>query len=119
MFFNKKGDVQMMKKQINRICLCAIALTIFTPLSAKRKRSLSSTTPKLTVVLVIDQFAYSYVRRLQKFFQYGLKDIFDNGINYTDAYVPHATPETTTGHNTLSTGTLPKNHGAVTNHWFD
>ena len=36
--------------------------------------------PKLTVVVVIDQFAFHYIPKLQKHFKYGLKDLLNNGI---------------------------------------
>ncbi len=75
--------------------------------------------PKITVVIVIDQFAYHYFPKLQKNFNYGFKKLLDNGIVYTNAIHPHGIPETTTGHNSLSTGCYPKDHGGVTNQWLD
>lgn len=75
--------------------------------------------PKLTVVMVIDQFAYSYLPKLRPFLRYGLKELFDTGILYTNAYHAHGVPETTPGHHAIGTGTLPKDHGAVYNQWFE
>lgn len=75
-------------------------------------------TPRLTVVIVIDQFAFHYIPKLQKYFKYGLKDLFDNGVVYYKAYHPHSVPETTPGHHGLSTGTCPKDHGAIANDWL-
>lgn len=75
--------------------------------------------PKLVVVCIIDQFAYHYIPKLRPYFQYGLKKFLDKGIFYTNAFHQHAIPETTPGHHALSTGTLPKDHGAVLNEWFD
>ena len=81
--------------------------------------SKSKDTPMLTIVIVIDQFAFHYIPKLQKYFKYGLKDLFDNGIVYYKAYHPHGVPETTPGHHGLSIGTCPRDHGAVANDWLD
>ena len=75
--------------------------------------------PKLVAVIIIDQFAYHYLPKLKKHFHYGLKELLTNGIVYTNAYHAHGTPETTTGHHALSTGSLPKDHGGILNQWID
>jgi predicted AlkP superfamily pyrophosphatase or phosphodiesterase len=75
-------------------------------------------TPKLVVVFIADQCAWHYIPKLRPFFKYGLKELLDNGIVYANAYHPHGTPETTPGHNSISTGTLPKDHGAILNQWI-
>ncbi len=75
--------------------------------------------PKLTIVLVVDQFAYHYIPKLGKNFKYGLRYLFENGVVYGNAYHPHGVPETTPGHHGISTGTVPKDHGAVGNDWLD
>ncbi|HVX00953.1 MAG TPA: alkaline phosphatase family protein [Candidatus Babeliaceae bacterium] len=75
--------------------------------------------PKLTVVMVLDQFAYHELQKLRPFFKGGLKFLADHGINYTNAIHPHGMPETATGHTTIGTGTLAKNHGIIGNRWFN
>lgn len=79
----------------------------------------SARQPKLTTVIVIDQWAYHYLPKIRKYFNYGLKELCDKGIFYTNAYHAHGIPETTTGHHAISTGTLPKDHGAILNQWID
>jgi len=74
--------------------------------------------PKLVVVFIADQCAWHYIPKLRPFFQHGLKELLDNGIVYANAYHPHGIPETTTGHNSIATGTLPKDHGAILNQWI-
>lgn len=73
--------------------------------------------PKLTVVLVVDQFAYHYVQRLSPYFTHGIKLLTDNGVNFQNAHHPHAAPTTATGHVTISTGSLAKDHGVILNSW--
>lgn len=75
--------------------------------------------PKITVVLIVDQFAYHYIPKLKHHFKFGLKKLLTNGIVYTKALHPHGIPETTTGHLAISTGCYPKDHGGVTNQWIN
>ena len=75
--------------------------------------------PRLTIIFVIDQFAYHYFPKLEKHLKGGIKYLLDNGINYTNAYFPHAMPATATGHAALNTGTFAKDHGFIGNSWFD
>jgi len=99
---------------MKKICLklfLTIAFLISTTLFAKP--------PKLTVVIVIDQFAYHYIEKLSPHFKYAFKILEKNGINYSRAYHPHGTPATATGHATLSTGATASCHGVVLNGWQD
>lgn len=85
----------------------------FQQLAAKPK-----TTPKITVILVIDQFSYDYTLKLRSYFKYGLKELFDHGLFYENAFYTHAVTETTTGHLNLITGVYPKDNGGITNQWI-
>src|SRR5690242_6843545 len=74
--------------------------------------------PRLTVIFVIDQFAYSYTDKLTPHIKYGLKVLLENGVNYTNAHHPAGQPGTATGHASLSTGTCAKYHGFVSNSYY-
>ncbi len=78
-----------------------------------------SNTPKITVVMVIDQFANHYIKKLKPHFKYAFKDLLERGIVYTKAFHPHAGPATATGHTALNTGTFAKKHGVSSNKWPD
>lgn len=71
------------------------------------------------MVIVIDQFAYHYIQKLEKKFTHGFNFLLSHGINYTNVHQPHAVPETATGHTALSTGTNPDMHGIIGNVWQD
>lgn len=75
--------------------------------------------PKMTVVLVIDQFSQHYIPKLKPYLTGGLKLLVSEGINYTNAFYPHSMPSTAGGHTLLSTGTFGYYHGIVNNKWFD
>lgn len=93
--------------------LVLMFLTIFIPQNAS-----GAPQPKISVVFVIDQFAYCHTR-LVPYFNYGLKELFENGIVYSNAHHPHGMTATATGHAALSTGTYAKDHGFIGNRWFD
>lgn len=75
--------------------------------------------PKLTLVVVIDQFAYHMLQRQIPHFSGGIKFLFDHGIRYTNAFFPQAMPETGVDHATLGTGTLARDHGIIGNYWLN
>jgi predicted AlkP superfamily pyrophosphatase or phosphodiesterase len=75
--------------------------------------------PKLTIVIVVDQLAHHYINKLQSRFKYGLKYLFNNGVVYTNAHFPHGQPGTAVGHAGLNTGTYAKDHGFISNAWYN
>lgn len=74
--------------------------------------------PKLTVIIVIDQFGDVYVQKTYYNLKYGLKRLFDGGLYYANAYHPHGMPATGTGHAALSSGSFAKFHGIIGNKWL-
>jgi predicted AlkP superfamily pyrophosphatase or phosphodiesterase len=101
-------------------CFIVIACTA---LAKKASFSIPSrtqyTAPKVTVVMVIDQFAHWQLQKIKPYLTGGLKFMLEQGLVYENAYYPHAMPETAVGHTSLSTGVLPKDHGIVGNIWFE
>lgn len=75
--------------------------------------------PRLIVVLVVDQFAYSYFNKLMSQLKYGLKYLMEHGVVYTNAYMPHGQPGTAMGHAGLNTGVRANYHGFVSNTWYE
>lgn len=75
--------------------------------------------PKLTVVLVIDQFAYHELLKFLPSLNGGIKYLHDNGVRYVQAFHPHSMPETAVGHATIGTGCLARDHGIIGNIWHD
>ena len=72
-------------------------------------RSFNSHPPRLTIIIVVDQFSYNYIfNKLNQHFKFGLRYLLDEGVNYTNAYMPHGRPSTATGHAGLNTGTYAK-----------
>ncbi len=102
-----------------KILNALLILSLFSGCSFPWKQQKSKETPKLTVILVVDQFAYHHIPKLQKYFKYGLKTLTEKGMFYTNANYKNAAPATPAGHATIATGTLPNTHGYVLGGWFD
>lgn len=75
--------------------------------------------PRLTVILVIDQFAHHYIDKLYPHLKYGLKYLIDRGVYYTNAHWRSGQPGTACGHASLNTGTCAQDHGFVSNSWYE
>gem|GEM_PF-363384 len=74
---------------------------------------------RLTVIIIVDQLAYSALQKYSQYLNGGLKKLILHGVNYRNAYHPHGMPATATGHAGLSTGTYAKDHGIVSNAWIN
>lgn len=96
------------------IILCFSAIRFF-----HKKTSPITDRPQLTVVLVVDQFAYHYLYKLRPFFSGGIKTMLDNGVLYTHATHPHGVPSTACGHAAIGSGAYAKHHGIIGNEWAD
>jgi len=81
--------------------------------------SIALAAPRITIIFVVDQFAHHYVSRLKPYFGGGIKTMLTHGIVYENAYFPHAMPATGTGHAALNTGCYAKDHGIISNKWYD
>lgn len=75
--------------------------------------------PPLTIIIVIDQFAYHYIPKMKPHWHDGFRRLFDGGIRYENAYMPHGMTATAPGHAGLNTGTFAKDHGFINNYWIN
>lgn len=107
------SNIKLFKSNLKKNLIFLLSLILFFNISKAEINNI----PKLTVVMVIDQFAYHYIQRMGKNFNFGIKELQEKGINYTNAHHPHGTPATATGHNALNTGTFAKHHGIILNTW--
>ena len=75
--------------------------------------------PRLVVLLVVDQMRSDYVTRFQQDWTRGLKRIVTEGAWYSNAAYPYQVTVTCPGHATIATGAFPRSHGVFSNLWFD
>src|SRR5262245_6269788 len=76
-------------------------------------------TPKLVVLLMVDQFRADYVDRFQAQWSQGLKRLLTDGAWFRQASYPYANTVTCAGHASVSTGSIPATHGLILNSWWD
>src|SRR5215510_7645962 len=76
-------------------------------------------TPKLVVVLMVDQFRADYVDRFQRQWNQGLKRLLTSGAWFRRASYPYANTVTCAGHASVATGSVPATHGLILNSWWD
>ena len=84
-----------------------------TPIAAPER------TPKLVVLLMVDQFRADYVDRFQSQWSQGLKRLMTDGAWFRQASYPYANTVTCAGHASVSTGSVPATHGLILNSWWD
>lgn len=80
---------------------------------AAKKGSQKTISPKLSVFLVVDQLRADDLWAHRHLFRYGFKRLLDEGRFFVAAMHGHARLETASGHASLATGLLPKDHGVV------
>ena len=79
----------------------------------------SPSTPKLILVLVIDQMRFDYLTRFDDLYESGLRKLIDEGAVFTNAQYRHAETETGPGHSVILSGRHPSNSGIIANEWYD
>jgi len=103
-----------MKLQLLTITLCSIFLT-----GCVTTESETSETPKLVIVISVDQMRQDFFERFEGQFEGGLKRLWEEGAVYTNAHHAHAPTVTAAGHAALSTGCYPRKNGINNNSLYD
>lgn len=76
--------------------------------------------PKLVIGIVVDQMRYDYLLRFKdKFGNKGFNRLINKGTNFENAHYNYIPTYTAVGHSSVYTGTTPKNHGIISNSWYD
>lgn len=99
---------------LQRFTLLA-AIAVLTPSSTPA----DDASPRLLLLLTIDQGRGDYLERFEPMLSGGLARILDEAVVFTDAHHDHAGTVTAPGHASLSTGRHPGNSGVVGNEFFD
>jgi predicted AlkP superfamily pyrophosphatase or phosphodiesterase len=107
------------------ICLSVLLIFSAVPAFASQPsgRATSSTSPKLVVALVIDQFRADNLTRYENRFlapkEHGFRFLTTNGAWYPFAQYDILQPMTGPGHATILSGTYPYLGGIPVNFWYD
>lgn len=78
-----------------------------------------SAVPRLVVLIVADQFPYSYLERYKnRLSQGGFRFLLEQGANFTNCKYQCATTHAACGHSVISSGAYPWSTGVVGNSWY-
>jgi len=77
-------------------------------------------TPRLVVVLIVDQLRGDHLARFGPHFgPGGFRRLLEGGLDFRDTHYRHAFTQTAPGHATLATGVHADVHGVIANDWLD
>jgi predicted AlkP superfamily pyrophosphatase or phosphodiesterase len=79
----------------------------------------SGLTPRLILVIAVDQCRYDYLTRFAPLFEGGFRWLLKNGAVFSNANYRHSSTETGPGHSVLLTGRHGSHSGIVSNEWYD
>jgi predicted AlkP superfamily pyrophosphatase or phosphodiesterase len=94
----------------------AVALLLFwLQLSGQQ----TAATPKLILVLSVDQMRFDYLDRFNGLYKGGIRKLLDQGAVFSNALYRHANSETGPGHSVILSGRHASHSGIVANSWYD
>ena len=79
-----------------------------------------ATSPKLAVVISVDQLRDDYLVRFRPYFgEGGFKRLLEGGADFRNAHYRHALTKTAPGHALILSGVHANVHGVIDNDWLD
>lgn len=97
-----------------------LSLSSVPALAQSQKKTELPKTPKLTVVIVVDQFRQDYLNRYSAFFgEKGFKWLQGSGANLVNARYGYATTYTGPGHAVISSGSYGNVNGIIGNKFYN
>lgn len=105
-----------LRRQVLFVLLSLCLLTCTLPVSAQSQAA----RPKLVVLIVADQFSYSYLSRYQdRFAAGGFRLLQDKAANFTLCRLGTANSQSACGHSIISTGAYPWATGIIGDQWYN
>lgn len=96
------------------LALALLACTPVTPGAAVEQPA----SPRLLVVLVVDQMRVDYIEQMRGRWSAGLARLVAEGAVMDRTFYPYLQTVTCAGHATIGTGTFPATHGIILNAWW-
>ncbi|MBI5691362.1 MAG: alkaline phosphatase family protein [Verrucomicrobia bacterium] len=97
-----------------RFCALFVLLSSVLPLPA------AETSPRLAVVITIDQFRGDYLAKFGPHFgEGGFRRLLANGVHFSNCHHRHSVMLTAPGHASILTGVFANVHGVTANEWLD
>lgn len=107
-----------MKTSMRLTAMCATVLASTAAMSVARAADVERT-PRLVVLLIVDQMRGDYIDRFDAQWTQGLHRLVTQGAWFRQAQYPYADTFTCPGHASVSTGSIPAVHGIILNEWWD
>ncbi len=105
---------------IRRFLSLLLALLLNFSLQAQGHTSVSSSSPRLIVGIVVENMHPDYIERYwNKFGEEGFKRLYSGGFVCANHHINNLVQRPTVGMATLFTGTTPSIHGIVNDTWID
>jgi predicted AlkP superfamily pyrophosphatase or phosphodiesterase len=101
------------------LCVVLLLLALVPHAASAAKTAVPAQTPKLVVVISVDQLGGDLLANYRGKFKAGFKTLLESGIVYPSGFQSHAASETCPGHATILTGRHPAATGIVANRWVD
>ena len=97
----------------------AAILVVAERATVAQRATADNRTPKLIVLLVVDQMRADYIDRYRHQWSRGLARLLTQGAWFRQADYSFFNTVTCPGHATISTGAVPEFHGLILNNWWD
>ena len=104
---------------INKNIAILFCLLFLVPLAWGQKQK-AYNRPKLVVGIVVDQMRFDYLTRFYgRYSNGGFRRLMHDGYECRNNHYNYIPTYTGPGHASIFTGTTPKNHGIISNNWYD
>jgi predicted AlkP superfamily pyrophosphatase or phosphodiesterase len=109
-----------MRRPIGYALTGVLSFTVITSGQAPASRiPADDRTPKLIVLLTVDQMRADYIDKFHQQWSHGLRRLVTDGAWFRQADYPYFNTVTCVGHSSISTGAVPSVHGMILNQWWD
>jgi predicted AlkP superfamily pyrophosphatase or phosphodiesterase len=99
--------------------LLPLAILISAAPSEAPPRPAAPASPKLVLLIAVDQLRYDYLTRFRADFTGGFDRLLRQGAVFTNAQLEHYPTVTAVGHATMLSGAPPSLSGIIGNDWYD
>jgi len=75
--------------------------------------------PKLVVAIIVEQLRYDQIEKLKnRFGEDGIRRLINEGTTFKNAVFNYVLTQSSAGHATIASGTLPSFHGITSDYWY-
>ena len=108
-----------LRRRFRHLAGIAVALAVVLTSTSSGLSGQRPASPKLVVILVVDQLRADYLDWYSGTFSAGLQRLMRQGAMFPRGAYPYLNTVTCAGHATIGTGTFPYRHGMILNNWYD